>query len=433
MPLVSLVLPPRRYRWNFTVMGLDFSLFILGVSFASLYGVLPLFVQHLSGSNLALGAISSLRAAGLLPPLLVARFTERLLRKKPFVVGCTLFERLPYLVLAVATPALAGTHPTRLLWLFFAMLALTTLAAGVATPGWLDLLARMLPADWRGRFFGLWGALGGVLGVAGSAAAAALLQRFSWSVGSALCFACAFVCLTVSFLFILLGREPAPAADVVPPPPRAAGDDWRRLPALVRRDRNLRWYLAALALITSAGAAASFYIVDAKRALRLTDAEASRYAVALLAASTVGNVLWGYVGDRGGHKRVVIGGALCTGLAALLALVARAPAWGPLGYGVVFLLVGLGSSGLQLTALTFIVDFAPDALRPTYIGLATMTQAPFALGAPLLGALIADRGGYPTLFALAAVLALAGTLLVLQRVHDPRMQPGHRPAPVEAG
>src|SRR5437868_4670105 len=77
-------------------MGLDYSLFLLGLSFASVYGVLPLFVHHLTPSNLALGLIAAVRSAGfLVPPILVAGVVERLRRKKPFVVGTTVMERLP--------------------------------------------------------------------------------------------------------------------------------------------------------------------------------------------------------------------------------------------------------------------------------------------------------------------------------------------------
>ena len=418
----SALLPPRRYRWNYTVMGLDISLFVLALSFASAYGVLPLFVSHLSGSTLAVGAIPALRAAALLPPIFVAGLTERLRRKQPFLLGVTVFERVPYLVLAVATPPLARSHPSALLWLCYALLAATTLAAGVGIPAWLDLLARMLPADWRGRFFGHSSALGGLLGVAGSAGAAALLARFDWAVGSALCFACAFAALVASFLCLALGREPAEAPGEAPaqPPSRPAGTAWRRLPALVRGDRNLRRYLPALALLTAAGTTTAFYVVDARGALRLSDGAAGRYAVALLAAATAGNVLWGYVGDHRGHKRVVLGGALCTGLAPLLALALRDPRWGPLGYAAVFLLAGLATSGLQLAALTFIVDLAPREQRPTYIGLANLVQAPCALGAPLLGAALAEARGYPALFALTAALALAATGLVWRGVRDPR-------------
>jgi len=417
--VISTLLPRRAYRWNFTVMGLDFSIFLLGISFVSAYGVMPLFVQHLTPSNLALGLIQAVRSLGAsLPPILVAPYTERLRRKKPFLLTMTTFERLPYLVLAVATPLLAATHPTALLWLFFIMIGIATLFGGVGGPAWIDLIARMLPADWRGRFFGLAGAFGGLLGVAGAAGAAALLQRFSWPNGFALCFACTSICLVVSFVFIAIGREPAPTSTKILEPDRGY---WRRLPALVRADRNFARYLLATALITAAGMGASFYTVDAKRTLHLSDAAAGIYAVVLLATSTVGNVLWGYAGDRYGHKRVVEGGAVCTGLAGGLALLARDSSAGVVGYVLVFALVGLATSGIQLAGLTFAVDFAPAEQRPTYVGLANLAAAPFSFIAPLAGGVIANTAGYPAVFALTTGLALAGTLIVLLLVVDPRM------------
>lgn len=411
------LMPPRRFRWNYTVMGLDISFFVLALSFASTYGILPLFVSHLADSNLALGAIPALRAAALLPPIFVAGLIERLPRKKPFVVWVTLVERLPYLALAIATPLLATTHPATLLWLLYALIAMTIFAAGVATPAWIDLLARMLPNDWRGRFFGLSSALGGLLGVAGSAGAAILLGRYDWVTGVALCFAAAFACLTISFGFILLGREPSAGASVASP---QSANPWRRLPGVLRGDRNLRHYLTALVLITAAGTTAAFYIVDAKRALGLSDGAAGLYATALLASSTAGSLLWGYVGDHAGHKRVILGGAVCTGLAPLAALAAREPRWGALVYGLAFVLAGLATSGLQLAALTFIMDLAPADQRPTYIGLANVIQAPAAFAAPLLGAALADARGYPPLFVLTALLGLVGAALIARFVRDPR-------------
>jgi MFS family permease len=191
---------------------------------------------------------------------------------------------------------------------------------------------------------------------------------------------------------------------------------------VVRSDRNLAWYLLATALISAASMATSFYTVDAARSLRLSDAAAGIYAIVLLAASTIGNLLWGYVGDHLGHKRVVEGGVLCTGLAAGLAILVRNPGWGVEGYAVVFALVGLGTSGISLAALTFIVDFAPVEQRPTYIGLATVAGAPFAFLAPLAGGVVADHAGYPAVFALTGLLALAAALIVLRRVVDPRIQ-----------
>lgn len=419
--MLATLLPERAYRWNYTVMGLEMSLFGLGISFASVYGVMPLFVHHLTASNLALGLIAAVRSTGfMLPPILVAGYVERLHRKKPLLLWATIVERLPYPLLAVATPLLALGHHTTLLWLFFALLALSSLFGGIATTAWLDMLSRMIPADWRGRFFGLASALGGLLGIAGAAIAAELLHRFTWMTGFALCFGCTSVCLAASFAVLTLGREPE--APPRPPSPHVSLAAYlRRLPGVVRGDRNFGFYMGATMLLTLAGMATSFYTVDAKRTFGLSDAGAGVYAVALLASSTAGNVLWGYVGYHRGHKRVVEGGALCTALAALIALLARDPHWGIIAYGAAFVLVGLASSGVQLAALTFVLDFAPPAQRPTYIGLANIAQAPFGFGAPLIGGAIADRSCYGAVFALSVLLALASCAVLVRYVADPRM------------
>jgi MFS family permease len=419
--VLNALVPERAYRWNFTVMGLDFSFFLLGLSFASAYGVMPLFVHHLTASNLALGLIATVRAiGGSLPPILAARLTERLPRKKPFLLVMTTFERLPYLLLAIATPLLAVQNPTLLLWLFFLFIGTATWFGGVGLPAWLDLLARMLPDDWRGRFFGYASAVGGLMGIVGAGVAALILEHFSWPGNFSICFFCTSGCLVVSYCFIAVGREPAPATKVARRV--AAGEYWRKLPGLIRADRNFAQYLLATLLISAASMAVSFYIIDAKRVLHLADATAGIYAVVLVAAATLGSIGWGFLGDRIGHKRVVEGGTLCTALAALLAMLVHGAGLGAVGYGLVFVLAGLATSGIQLAALTFVVDFAPAAQRPTYVGLANLANVPFTAGAPLVGGLIADRAGYPLVFALTLGLALAGLLIVYFRVLDPRME-----------
>ena len=420
MSVLTTLLPQRAYRWNFMMMGLDYSLFLLALSFASAYGVLPLFVHHLTASNLFLGLIATVRAIGTsLPPILVAPYTERLRRKKPFLLVLTTFERLPYLVLAIVTPLLAGSHPVVLLWTFFALIGIGTWFGGLGLPAWLDLMARMLPADWRGRFFGFAAAVGGLISVAGAASAALLLRHFAWPNNFAICFACTSVCLIVSFIFIASCREPAPTEATAT---TTNAGYWRRLPDIVRADRNFARYLVAAALISASGMAVSFYTIDAKRTLHLADAGAGSYAVVLLGSATLGNVLWGYLGDHIGHKRVVEGGALCTAAAALIALAARESGIGIAAYGLVFVLVGLATSGIQLASLTFVIDFAPVAQRPTYVGLVNLAIVPFAAGAPLVGGLIADHFSYPIVFVLSAVFAFAGTFIVWRHIIDPRMQ-----------
>jgi len=58
--------------------------------------------------------------------------------------------------------------------------------------------------------------------------------------------------------------------------------------------------------------------------------------------------------------------------------------------------------------------------RPTYIGIASLAQVPFACAAPVVGGVIADRLGYGAVFALTVLLGLAGAAMVVKKVRDPR-------------
>jgi MFS family permease len=414
------VFPAPAYRWNFVVLGIDIGLFTLALTFASTYGVLPLFVHHLTASNVALGLIPAVASFGsFLPPILVAPALQRRQLRKSFILAWTVVERLPFLAIALLTLALAPAHATLLLWLFFALFAVSTVAGGASVAAWLDFVARVMPDDWRGRFFGLWSALGTLLGLAGGVGTAVLLRARDWPTGFALCFGCAFACMVVSFGFLASAREVQSSAPWERPPAL----QWREYATLLRRDRNFAAYLTANGLVTLAGLALAFYTVDAKRALGLTDAGAGLYAVVLIGGTLAGNVLWGYIGDHAGHKRLVEGGALCTGFGAGGALVSHAAGGSVLGvlvYGIAFALVGLGTSAVQLAGNTFVLDFGTDEERPVYIGLASLAQLPFACAGPVLGGVLADHLGYGPIFLLSLILGLAGAGIVLRYVRDPR-------------
>ncbi|MGH2515221.1 MAG: MFS transporter, partial [Ktedonobacterales bacterium] len=200
---------PANTRWNFTMFGADIAFFSLGLSISSAYTVIPLFVHHLTSNNEAVALIPAVRALGLYAPtLLVAPLVERRRHALPFILRATILERVPYLLLALGALWLAGGNPGLLLALLLAMMLLATLGSGLTYPAWLDMIARTIPGDWLGRFFGLWTGLGGLFGIGGAAIAAALLSTVAFPLNFALCFLLTFGMFIISFVLLSLGREP---------------------------------------------------------------------------------------------------------------------------------------------------------------------------------------------------------------------------------
>lgn len=409
----------RTQRWNFLALGIDYGMFQVGLSFASVYSILPLFVHHLSTSNLAVGLIPAIRSLGIyIPPILIAAYVEKLPQRLPFLLRVTIPERLPFLALALLVLPMAAPQPVWLLVVFYVLIFIQTASAGFGTPVWLDLISRAVSGRLRGRFFGLWGAMGGIGGVAGGSLAVFLLHQLAWPLNFSACFAICFFFMIISYISLALTREPVGVTRTH----RMGSIGYaRQIVSVVKNDRPFSVFLLANGLATVASTAIAFFTIVAVRDLHLSDSSTSTYAVVLTLATIVGNVIWGYLGDRVHHRRVLESGVACAVLAALLA---TAPtlgvALGPIGYGGVFVLAGLSSSATLMASMTMPIEFGQADNRPTYIGIATLAAAPFAVCAPLLGGWLADVRGYPTVFVLSAMAGCGALVLLIAQGHAAR-------------
>ena len=416
---------PAHTRWNFTVFGADIAFFSLGLSISSAYTVLPLFVNHLTSNNEAVALIPAVRAFGLyVPPLFVSSWVERRRKALPFILSATILERVPYLLLAIGAIWLAQGNPGLLLGLFLFMIFLALLGSGLTYPAWLDMIARTIPSDWLGRFFGFWTGLGGLLGIGGAAVAAALLANFAFPLNFALCFLLTFASFVVSFVLLALGREPPrevrQAADPVDGQaeerPEGLRGEAKAILSVLREDRGLLRLIGSNGLAGIATMAGALYAVAALNRGGLTDAEVGIENTVLFIAMTGGNFLWGAIGDAVGHRAILYWGSACAGLAAIVGIMAH----GFWAYAIVFLLLGLTLSATQLATFTFITEFGPEAKRPTYIALAAVAYAPFAVGAPVVAGFLADAWGYVPVFVISAVTGLAAAAAFRFWVSDPR-------------
>ena len=74
-------------------------------------------------------------------------------QKLPFVLRYTIWERLPFLVLAAVAFFVARPAPDLALALTLVMLLTITSAGGLLMPAWMDIVGRAVPVGLRGRFF----------------------------------------------------------------------------------------------------------------------------------------------------------------------------------------------------------------------------------------------------------------------------------------
>jgi hypothetical protein len=190
----------KNFRWNFTVNALDGASYWFGMSFISSTIILPLFISHFTADPLLIGLISFLSAAGyFLPQIFVANAVERAPRKKFFPVTLGLFlERLPVLLLAPMAYFLAISRPDLAMVMFFVLYAWFCFGAGGIIVGWQDMIAKIIPVDKRGRFFGITNFVGNGTGILGALAVPFVLNKFIFPIGYVISFTVAAILILLS-------------------------------------------------------------------------------------------------------------------------------------------------------------------------------------------------------------------------------------------
>src|ERR671924_1052969 len=116
------MVPRPHVRHNVVALGADYALFMVGLAFVSPSTILPAFAAWLGAPNVVIGAIPAVMTLGwFLPSLFAAGHTETLTRKLPFLMKWTLWERVPFLVLALLAFFTAERWPGLTLWLTLLM------------------------------------------------------------------------------------------------------------------------------------------------------------------------------------------------------------------------------------------------------------------------------------------------------------------------
>lgn len=405
----------RNFRWNATVNGLDLVFFTLGMSLVSRETVMPVLVNSLTDSKLAIGLIPAVFSLSFyLPQLLVANFSERLRYKKPFVmIIAGPGERGAYLLIGLSIWLWALAEPQLTLALFFLFLAIGAICSGTATPAWYDMIAKVIPVQRRGIWSGVSNSLGAFSAVAGALLVGYILETVAYPQNFAYVFFLAFAAWIVSYVGLALNREP-------PSPVVKERISFvrylRQLPSILRRDANYSRFLISRSTMQLGAMATGFFVVYGQERFQLTGSDIGLFTAVLVGSQAVMNLVWGMVADRHGHKVVLASAPFVMALAVASAWLAPSAAL----LTTTFVLLGAYLAADSVSSFNIIIEFCPPEDRPTYIGLTNTLLAPLLGLGPILGGWLATTAGYGGLFLAALAVALVGGLMMSLWVREPR-------------
>jgi MFS family permease len=416
----------RRSFWLGVVNG---SLSDASLGLMDMTVVVSVLAANLVGSKALVGLLVSLFAVGWVwPSLYMPWVLEGKARKLPWYrwsavvrvscfgsVGLVLFSPLPE-----RSPALA-------FWAIAALLFTMASAGGVSQIPFIDLVAQNVPVHRRGIFWSLRQGIGAVMSVGGATLVRVLLDPLHgppFPRGHAWLFVLGAAVHGVAVLaFSLTYEEPRPER----PRRMTLRMHAVRGMRLLARDPRFLAYALVRAVLALAVMGTPFLALFCKARFGMTDGDTASFLVLCSIAGVVLPFVWGAICDRRGSRAGLRVAACLVALSSTCALLAVAlhartqgvapGVWGLLGVSFV--------AGYAVTSCAFIalqnhlLELAPARKRETYIGFSNILAIPLAFTSILAG-VIAEYVSLEALYFGGVVLGIAGLVLALRYVSEPR-------------
>jgi len=346
------------------------------------------FALSLHANSFAIGLLTAIPTFAGLVQVLSSYSGERLKTRKPLAGGSALIGRMLFLPILLLPIFIHVGAIIPFLFLFTASYVLLN----ISVPAWTSWMTDLVPADYRGRYFGRRNMILGVVGMVISLPAAWFLdyttKQHHWAnLGFGTLFGVAVVAALAAYACIQ--RQPEP-----PKTQAGTAQDDAGVAAAVAyfkapfADPNFRRLMIFNTLFgTGQFFAAPFFTVYAIQVLKLNYVWLTIYAT-LTSISTLASMpLWGYLGDKFGNKPLLAIGVW--GVFTLpIAWMWTSPQHGALTALLLVeinLIGGMFWAGVALTQFNLLIGFSPTGKTSIYV--ATMASVTGLAGglAPMLG------------------------------------------------
>ncbi len=395
----------------------DGSMYAFALSFISFTIILPVFIQRMGGSAIAIGAVPVLWNLGnSLPQIFIGqqRINENFV--KPIIVRFSVIYRLSFLVVGIFVFFFLKYIPPSLsVPLVLFSIILITVLGGIPGPRWVNLFSKTTPVNLRGRLLALRQLTGSLLGILGGSITIVILSSISFPQNFAVLFFLCFVFMFASLYFLKEVNEPEEIIynDSIISKYRSLF----KIKSVIKENKNFKNYLFADALLLISLTSSGFFAVYAIDNFHLSTSYAGTFTIIFMASTVVGNFIFGFIGDLFGHKINL----MMMGAALLLANFSAIIAINPLMFGAVFIFAGIGQNMQGISRIAFVVELGGEKERALYSSSLNSITAPALLFGVFAGFLVSIIG-FQIVFTLYILTSGYSIYWLYKKVEDPRIK-----------
>lgn len=404
----------KNLRYNYIVGVLNGAIFGFVDALAAPSLTLALFVTQLGGSSFLVGLLAAIYNGGwYVPQFLVSHRLAQLPVKKQLYTAAAIVRIICWFFIVLATYLLGASQPALLLTIFFILMTIYSFAAGFAGNAFMTMVAKVIPIQVRGSFFGWREFTATAMGLlAGYLVAVALSPErgLAFPENFGLLFVLLFGAVGAGLLIFALTREPR---ETIHGEGMTFMQQWDAARVILRENHVYRRYLLTRFVLAAGDLATPFYALYAIKQFGAPDSIVGLYIGLTTLSALLCNPLLSWFSDHGRLEWILILAAGATPLIPLTAfLFGLLPANASLAFpfGIIFIIYGVGRTAANISFPTYLLNLAPTEERTLYIGF-TNTILGIATFIPIVGGTLLDLFGFNPLFIITLLAALVGFAL----------------------
>ncbi|MFI8378303.1 MFS transporter [Leeuwenhoekiella sp. NPDC079379] len=382
---------------NYFLLLISNMLTSLGDTLSNPKTVLTWVMNYVNAPVMLISFIVPIRESGsMLPQLFIAHYIrQKPVRKYVWVLGSV----LQFLAIAGIGFVALTFEGNSAGWLIILCLIAFSLARGLCSIAFKDVLGKTIPKQKRGKLKGYTASVSGILVLA---AGLFILYKSREDVGiefySYLIFFASALWLIAALIYANIKEFPGETAGGE----NGFKEALNRL-GLLREDKQFRNFVITRSLLLCSALTAPYYVLLAQRYVGKEAYLLGLFIIANGVASIISAPVWGKMADKSSKKVMTYSAILTAGLGLLIvAIIQFIPLWRDQVwlYTIAFFILGIAHQGVRLGRKTYIVDMAEGNRRTDYV----------AVSNTLIGFILLITGG---ISALASLISVEGIIAVL--------------------